>query len=194
MKFLVQSLAYNKKLFSVLIPQKIPEFIWFAEPVISARSIFANAEGFTFIRNLFLIASQNQGRNVIYYVPVPTRVYKGPMMVIPELQGEVGAYNLNLILFNYHYTHSDTRQIKTILSSLKYLSSQSINIEPDTQIVQKYKNDWRHWKLQRTLNTKLYKNHPVYNYHVHSHADLIGTSKDNGLDLIYYFPEELEGS
>ncbi|MCM3625741.1 hypothetical protein M3194_00005 [Paenibacillus glycanilyticus] len=220
MNFSFRSIESNKKLYSILIPEKIPNFIWFAEPVVSSRAIFANADGFTFIRDLFLIAAQSNKENTIYYVPIPNRAYKSPIMAIPEIQEwyKVGEYNLSLILFNYQFTHVDVKEAKTIISSLKYLPSQTINVVPDKQLIQKHIDEWKYWKLERTLNTKAHgknliiaadkqmlihlayqtdsfkniDNRSKHNYQAHSHADNTGTSIDNGLNFFYYYPVEFE--
>lgn len=220
MNFAKKNLEYNNKSITVYVPTEIPNFLWFSEPIIESRAILANADGFCFLRDLFLIAAKNDKEDSIYYVPIPKRDYKSPIMAIQEIRSwyNIGNYDLDLVLFNYHCAHFDVKEVKKIITSLKYLSSETITIEPDRNLIQQYIEEWKYWKNQKTLTTKAYSkfliistdnqmllnlshiadsfkdipNESEHNFKAHSHADRLGTSSDNGLNFFYYYPGEFE--
>ncbi|WP_379138325.1 hypothetical protein [Paenibacillus sp. sgz500958] len=220
MKFQRKVLEYHNRTISVWIPEVIPDYLWFAEPIVDSRALFGNSEGYRFIRDLLLIAANHKTKDSMFYVPIPQRPHQSPYMSIPEMENwyKVGDFELDLVLFNYHFTQLTTKDVKTILSSLKYLPGVAFNIEPDQQLIRQHIEEWNRWKLKNTLNTKAHSQYLIisaekemlihlayqadsftnikddsqHNYHAHTHADLLGTSKNNGLNFFYYLPAALE--
>lgn len=216
MKFKVKRLKMQNKLYSILIPENIPNHIWFSDPVVDSKAIFADAEGFAFLRDLFLIASHYRVQNAILYVPIARKKSadrKGLMPCMTDMEN-IGEYNLNLILFNYHNTHLDTKLAKVMASSLEYVPAHHLIIDPNRNLLETYREGYEHWKLRKTLTTKVHQ-HQLYiaaddymlvhlayeanmyidipndsesNYIAHTHADHLGTSKDNGINYFYYYP------
>ncbi|WP_141692694.1 hypothetical protein [Paenibacillus pectinilyticus] len=205
------------KAITVLEPINVPYHLWFAEPVIESRSVLANAEGFAFMRDLMLIAAQYKENNVMYYVPRPRLNEDTPAMAREEIKSwyMIGEFDLDLVMFNFHYLHIRSKDIKKAIKASRYLTKTIVGIEPVYADLHVYKERFEHWQLKNLLHTKSYSktliinadrdvllylsyqadgfthltNDVKHNFDAHSHADDIGTSVENGLNFFYYFTD-----
>lgn len=214
MRFSQYTIQINKKVIMVLEPLNAPCHLWFAEPIIDSRSMLANAEGFAFMRDLFLIAAQRKEPNIMFYVPRPRLNEETPAMAISEIRSwyKIGEFDMDLALCNFHYLHIGPKEVKKVIQSLRYIPKYTVRIEPDSAVLSSYIDKFEYWQLKNVLHTKAYSKmliisadsevllHLAYqadgftgieddvrhNFHAHSHADRIGTSENNGLNFFYY--------
>jgi hypothetical protein len=166
-----------------------------------------------------LIAVENQIPNVMFFVPRPYKNNHTPVLATKEIRSwyNIGKYDLDLVLFNYHILQIRPKEIKRVINSLTYLPGKEINLMSKSTLLNDYIDTWNHWRLKRLLNTKAFSKYLAvsgnrdillylayqadrfkdieddeeYNFR-HSHADTIGTSVDNGMDFYYYYENSLK--
>lgn len=207
MKFTRKKVPLGHKVVSVLQPSHVPDQLWFAEPVVSTRAALGDAQGFAFLSQLFLSAIQCEVPHAMFYVPRPPANEH-----TPRNGYSIGRYDLDLVLFHFHSLQIRSKDVKRVIHSLPYLPGEEIHLETDLSLLTSYLESSKHWRLKNQLTSKSYSSyvtvsgnteillHLAYlahrfqdagndernNFHLHYHADTIGTSPDSGLDFYYY--------
>ncbi|QRG66807.1 hypothetical protein [Brevibacillus choshinensis] len=207
MRFTRKKVPLGNKIVTVLVPKQVPKQLWFAEPILSTRAVLGDAHGFAFLSQLFLTAVKCEIPHALFYVPRP------PVNEHTPRNGyNLGRYDLDLVLFHFHSLQIRSKDVKRVIHSLSFLPGEEIHLEADLSLLHSYLESYNHWNLKNQLTSKsyskyvsvsgnsdilLYLAYLAYrfqgvehdersNFHLHSHADTIGTSPENGLDFYYY--------
>ncbi|TXK72370.1 hypothetical protein [Paenibacillus sp. N3.4] len=213
MKFKRVTVQQGKKQFTILQPLDQPRNLWFAEPVIDSRSVLANAEGFAFLRDLFLIAAQSTDPHEWFYALGQGFNERTPTMVTEETRNSytMGEFDLNLALFNGGQIPIQLRKVGSIHHSLSGLEAETIEIEPDLsmlslaveqpEVTASFHVSTTNEKVKMMtigaekdillrlayLSDQFTRMEDDSKHNFHSHIDQFALAEISGLNLMYYF-------
>lgn len=205
MKFMVKAVKLKEdKSVYVYIPKQIPQQLRFIDPIEYTKIIMGNAEGFTFLKELFTIIASDKEKNRLFYLP-----NRAPENERYRQWFKIGIFDLDLVAFNYHSIQLDNKDIAKTIEHLKHVKCEEEEIELAEAV---YKCQPL-FKTRGKLSTKVfgkyfiiagnkevysqlaydsnrfrdYEDKETYYCEAHVHEDAIGSSKDNGLDFWYYY-------
>lgn len=207
MKFKVRKtiLHGNNKLY-IYIPLKIPKQLTAIDPIVWDKAILGNSIAYEFLKKMFILASNLEFQQLIY---IPTNSIK-----LNEYRDiwKYGIFDMDIILINYHAVQLKAKEIFKAIKEVNTISEELKDITIEETYIQ-YPN---RWLTDRKLTTKRFKNLLIistnrdvflklaydikhmtgieddeeYNFDYHTHEDLIGSSKNNGFNFLYYHKKE----
>jgi hypothetical protein len=208
LKFIQKQIRIRNNDFFVYQPFETPKKLWFVNPVTRTRSILGSSEGFSFLRELFMIVGTNNKRNSLFFIPHQTKVHDDLNRWWPNAN-----FHLNLVCFNYHNAQLPTKVIKTILERSELITGITLELDYPKEAIKDYEKKYHEMgiKLSRKLTCKsiskiltiagdqdifIHLSRLVHDYGsiednedyngFHRHADWLGSSKENGIDFFYY--------
>ncbi|GFP75527.1 hypothetical protein [Clostridium fungisolvens] len=207
MKFNVKKVKLSKKReLDIYIPLEVPRQLTAIDPVVWDIAILGDSVAYKYLKKLFIAASNLKSQEIIY---IPT--YPNDSNEYRDIWS-YGIFDMDIVLVNYHSTQLKAKDIFNAINTKNSISEhlKDINIKNSST---KYPEDWltdRRLNARRFKNTLIiYTNRDVfikfafdteymtvdnddeqYNFNVHLHEDLIGTSKDNGFNFLYYHKKE----
>jgi hypothetical protein len=209
LKFSLKHFQIHNKDYFVYQPIEIPTKLWFVDPVTRTRSILGSSEGFSFIRELFMIVGTNTKNNSLFHVPHQSKVNEDLIGWWPN-----GNFHLDLVCFNYYSLHLKTKVVKTLIERSEKSTGSIVELNYPKEAIKDFVKKFHEMriKLPRNLTCKAYsrfltiagdqdifvhlgqlvndygdlEDNEEYNGY-HRHADYLGSSKENGIDFFYYF-------
>ncbi len=175
----------------------------FIDPIEYTKVILANSDGFEFMRNLFIISATYKQENSIFYIKDNSQAYEGF-----EQWWKIGRFHLDMVIFNYCNTRLSSKEISRAIE----ISRKTLGYKRDIN-VPKINLQRPVWLIEKRLCTKIFKKNFIvcgngdvllelanstdrfvglednleYNMNYHTHQDMIGTKKYNGLDFFYFY-------
>ena len=206
MKFIVKKVKiYSNEELNIYIPLKVPNKLTAIDPIVQDIAILGNSVAYEFLKNMFSLAMSLDLNEIIY---IPTKQLK-----INEYREiwKYGIFDLDIVLVNYHGTQLKAKEIFKAITNNNYSHSFK-----EISLHNYEKNYPERWLIDRKLTTKRFKDTLIistnrdvflkfihdtdwfigmeddeeYNFDYHYHEDLIGTSKDNGFNFLYYHKKD----
>lgn len=204
MKFNIKKVKLSeKKEFDIYIPFEVPKQLTAIDPIVWDKAILGNSIAYKFLKEIFIMASNLKHHEIIYIPTYPLNFNEYRDI------WNYGIFDMGIVLVNYHSTQLKAKEIFKVIN-IKENVSQSfseISIKDNNTRYPDY------WLTDKKLNAKRFKdvfiistNRDVfikfacdieymiveeddeqYNFDFHIHEDLIGTSKDNGFNFLYYY-------
>ena len=139
-------------LVKVYVPTFVPEQLRAMDVVSYNRVILGNAEGYSFLREVFLIAGATEDSNVMFYIPDHSR--KGERY---QEWFDLATLNMDMVIFNYHCFQAKPKDIKRIVEKSKSIPGQIKRLTIKADITK----DIPHWEYGSKLNFKTYSKYMI---------------------------------
>jgi len=144
----------DKKLgiIEVYTPEDIPSQLRHMHAAAYQRVILGNAEGFKFLRDIFLIAMKIKKHKAIFYIPDHST--HGERY---EDWFKVGQFHMNLVVINYHSFVGKPKLVKEIIDKSKKITGEIIALEAEKGLIE----DIPCWQLENAYHVKTHGKHII---------------------------------
>jgi hypothetical protein len=207
MKFKIKRvILHENKELDIYIPLKVPKQLTAIDPIVWDKAILGNSIAYEFLKKIFILASSLHSHEIIYIPTYPLRSNEYRDI------WEYGIFDMGIILVNYHVTQLKAKELYTAIK-MKHKFTENIRevfIEDNNISYPHY------WLTDKKLSTRRFKDILIisangdvflkfagdtdhmlgrkddeqYNFDYHLHEDLMGTSKDNGFNFLYYHSKQ----
>lgn len=207
MKFIIKKVKLSEENeLDIYIPLKIPKQLTAIDPIVWDKAILGNSIAYKFLKEIFIMASNLKHHEIIYIPTYPLNFNEYRYI------WNYGIFDMDIVLVNYNSTQLKAKEIFKAINIKNSVSQ-------DFSEISIKDNDTRYpdyWLIDKKLNAKRFKNvfiistnrdvfikfacdieymmveedYEQYNFDFHIHEDLIGTSKDNGFNFLYYYRKE----
>jgi len=142
----------ENELVKVYVPTYVPEQLRVMDATAYNRVILGNAEGYGFLRDVFLIAGATEEKNVLFYIPDHSR--KGERY---QEWFDIATLNMDMVIFNYHCFQAKPKEIKRIIEKSKSITGQIEQLAIKADI----SKEIPHWEYGSTLNFKTFSKYVI---------------------------------
>ncbi len=153
MKF-IRQIVNDKKIgeVSIYTPCSLTKQLRFMDSVEYNRVVLGNAEGYSILRDLFLIASNETSNVSLFYIPDHSERKE-------RFQDwfKTATFHLDLVLANFQATRVKPKQIKSILEASRNKRKEIVDIE-----VPKAESETTWWELENSLTAKSYSKYIIF--------------------------------